>query len=84
MCRIKKEITKNEVADQICQLYFLVHILHPELALTEFNERDDGNCKCYLGRISSEDEKRVCYCEKRSQCEHIFKNFNCPTREIAK
>ena len=34
-----------------------------------------------IGRVSSEDEKRVCSCETRSQCEHIFKNFNCLTRE---
>ena len=36
------------------------------------------------GRVSSEDEKRVWFREKRSQCEHIFKNFNCPTRDWAK
>ena len=36
------------------------------------------------GCVSSEDEKRVWFREKRSQCEHIFKNFNCPTREWAK
>ena len=34
-----------------------------------------------LGRVSSEDEKRVCSCETRLQHKHIFKNLNCPTRE---
>ena len=33
------------------------------------------------GRVSSEDEKRVCSCGTRKQPEHIFKNFNCPMRE---
>ena len=33
------------------------------------------------GRVSSEDEKRVCSSETRLQREHIIKNFNCPTRE---
>ena len=37
-----------------------------------------------LWRVSSEDEKRVCSCETHLQREHIFKNFNCPTREWAK
>ena len=34
-----------------------------------------------LGRVSSEEEKRVRSCEMRLQREHIFKNFHCPTRE---
>ena len=33
------------------------------------------------GRVSSEDEKHVCSHWTRIQREHIFKNFNCPTRE---
>ena len=33
------------------------------------------------GRVSSEDEKRVCSRETRFQREHIFMNINCPTRE---
>ena len=37
-----------------------------------------------LGRVSSEDEKRVSYREKHLQREHIFMNFHCPTRELAK
>ena len=37
-----------------------------------------------LGRVSSEEEKRVCSRWTRSQREHIFKNFNCPKREWAK
>ena len=36
------------------------------------------------GRVSIEDEKRVCSCETRPQREHIFKNFNRPTREWVK
>ena len=36
------------------------------------------------GRVSSERQKRVCSRETRWQYEHIFKNFNCPTREWAK
>ena len=36
------------------------------------------------GRVSSEDVKHVCSCKTRSQREHIFKNFNCLTREWAK
>ena len=34
-----------------------------------------------LGRVSSEDEKRICSCETRSQCDHILKNINFPARE---
>ena len=37
-----------------------------------------------FGRVSSERQKRVCSRETRWQYEHIFKNFNCPTREWAK
>ena len=37
----------------------------------------------FLGRVSSEDEKRVCPCETRLQREHLIKNFHCPTRECA-
>ena len=36
-----------------------------------------------LGRVSSEDEKRVFSRETRWQYELIFKIFNCPTREWA-
>ena len=32
-------------------------------------------------RVSSEDEKRVYSCGTRLQRQHIFKNFNCLTRE---
>ena len=38
----------------------------------------------HSGRVSSEDEKRVRFCETCLQPEHIFENFNCPTREWAK
>jgi len=38
----------------------------------------------YLGRVSSEDEKRVCYRWTHLQREHIFKIFKCPTREWVK
>ena len=34
-----------------------------------------------LGRVSGDDQKRVSYRGTRLQREHIFKNFNCPTRE---
>ena len=37
--------------------------------------------KLLKGHVSSEDEKRFCSCERRSQREHIFKNFNCHIRE---
>ena len=36
------------------------------------------------GRVSSEDEKRVCSLETHVQREHIFKNSNCPMRKWAK
>ena len=36
------------------------------------------------GRVSGEDEKRVCSRWTCLQREHIFKNFHCSTRELAK
>ena len=33
------------------------------------------------GRVSGDDQKRVCFRETRSQGEHVFKNLNRPTRE---
>ena len=38
----------------------------------------------YSGRVSTEDEKRVRFRWTLLQHEHIFKNFNCLTREWAK
>ena len=35
----------------------------------------------FLGCVSSDDQKSVCPCEMRSQCEHMFMNLHCPTRE---
>ena len=37
-----------------------------------------------LGRVSSEDKKRVHSRQTRLQCEQFFKNFNHLTREGAK
>ena len=40
--------------------------------------------KEHRGRVSREDEKRVSSHETCSQHEHVFKNFNCATREWVK
>ena len=32
---------------------------------------------------ASDDQKRVCSCDTPLQREHMFRNFNCPTREWA-
>ena len=59
--------------------------LEPLITLQKANNEKIGERKpmknIHKGRVSSEDEKRVCYCETRLQHEHTFKNFNCPTRE---
>ena len=38
-------------------------------------------CRLAQSTVSSEDVKHICSCKTRSQREHIFKNFNCLTRE---
>ena len=35
----------------------------------------------HLRRVSSDDQKSICFREIRSQREHIFKNLHYPTRE---
>ena len=36
---------------------------------------------CDDGHVSSDDQKRVCSRQTRLQHEHIFRNFNCPSRK---
>ena len=46
-----------------------------------FNHNYEERKRAYFGRVSSDDNYRVFSHVTRLQHEHIFMNFNCPTRE---